>query len=98
MYRLNDAERKILGALIDVADRHAAPASANVDAEGRFPAEAIAALGDAGFLGLTVPPQFGGMGKGPRMAAAMLEALAERCSSSAMVYLMHLCGIACYAA
>jgi alkylation response protein AidB-like acyl-CoA dehydrogenase len=98
MYRLNDAERKILGALIDVADRQVAPASANVDAAGRFPAEAIAALGDAGFLGLTVPPQFGGMGKGPRVAAAVLEALAERCSSSAMVYLMHLCGVACYAA
>src|SRR5262245_5634216 len=98
MYRLNDAEQKILSTLIDVADRQVAPASVNVDAEGRFPVEAIAALGEAGLLGLTVPPRFGGMGKGPRVAAAVLEALAERCSSSAMVYLMHLCGIACYAA
>jgi alkylation response protein AidB-like acyl-CoA dehydrogenase len=98
MYRLNDAEQKILAALIEIADRRVAPASANVDGEGRFPAEAIAALGEAGFLGLTVPGPFGGMGKGPRVAAAVLEALAERCSSSAMVYLMHLCGVACYAA
>jgi alkylation response protein AidB-like acyl-CoA dehydrogenase len=98
MYRLSDAERTVLDTLIDIADRHIAPVSAKVDAEGRFPAEAVAALGSAGFLGLTVPPQFGGMGKGPRVAAAVLEALAERCSSSAMVYLMHLCGVACYAA
>ena len=98
MYRLSEAEQTILDTLIDVADRHVAPASANVDAEGRFPVEAVAALGNAGFLGLTVPPRFGGMGKGPRAAAAVLEALGERCSSSAMVYLMHLCGVACYAA
>jgi len=98
MYRLDDAEQAILGTLIDVADRQVAPASANVDAEGRFPSEAIVALGDAGLLGLTVPPRFGGMGKSPRVAAAVLEALAERCSSSAMVYLMHLSGVACYAA
>ena len=98
MYRLSEAEQTLLDMLIGVADRNVAPASANVDAEGRFPAEAVAALGDAGFMGLTVPPRFGGMGKGPRVAAAVLEALAERCSSSAMVYLMHLCGVACYAA
>ena len=77
MYRLDDAEQAILGTLIDVADRQVAPASANVDAEGRFPSEAIVALGDAGLLGLTVPPRFGGMGKSPRVAAAVLEALAQ---------------------
>ena len=98
MYRLNEVDQAILGTLIDVADRHIAPASAKVDAEGKFPGDAVDALGDAGFLGLTVPLPFGGMGKGPRVAAALLEALAERCSSSAMVYLMHLCGVACYAA
>lgn len=98
MYRLNEVDQAILGTLIDVSDRHIAPASAKVDAEGKFPGDAVDALGDAGFLGLTVPLPFGGMGKGPRVAAALLEALAERCSSSAMVYLMHLCGVACYAA
>lgn len=98
MYRLSDADQKVLDRLIEVADKDVAPVSAAVDAEGRFPAEAIAALGAAGLLGLTVRSQFGGMGKGPRVAAAALEALAERCASSAMVYLMHLCGVACYAA
>ena len=98
MYRLSDADQKILDIVIEVADRHVAPAAAKVDADGRFPTEAMTALGNAGLLGLTVPSQFGGMEKGARVAAAALEALAERCSSSAMVYLMHLCGVACYAA
>ena len=30
--------------------------------------------------------------------AATLDAVAQRCASTAMVYLMHLCGVACYAA
>jgi alkylation response protein AidB-like acyl-CoA dehydrogenase len=32
------------------------------------------------------------------MAAAAVETVAQRCASTAMVFLMHLCGIACYAA
>src|SRR5204863_7408765 len=39
-----------------------------------------------------------GLGEGLRTAAAAIDALAQRCPSTAMVYLMHLCGVACYAA
>jgi hypothetical protein len=31
----------------------------------------------------------------PRTAAAVLDVVAQHCSSTAMVYLMHLCGVAC---
>jgi alkylation response protein AidB-like acyl-CoA dehydrogenase len=58
----------------------------------------VTALGQAGLLGLTVPEEFGGMGQGLRVAAAVLDQLAQRCASTAMVYLMHVCGVACYAA
>jgi alkylation response protein AidB-like acyl-CoA dehydrogenase len=51
-----------------------------------------------GFLGLTVPPAYGGLGHGLRTMAATLEVLAARCPSTAMIYLMHLCGVACYVA
>src|SRR3954470_11027476 len=40
----------------------------------------------------------GGLGEAPRRAAAVIDAVAQRCPSTAMVYLMHLCGVACYAA
>src|SRR6188508_2402462 len=56
-----------------------------------------AALGADGLLGLTVPASHGGLGQGHRTAAAVIDALAQRCPSTAMVYLMHLCGVACYA-
>ena len=32
------------------------------------------------------------------MAADSIDTVAQRCPSTAMVYLMHLCGVACYAA
>ena len=81
-----------------VADAHIRPHAARVDAEGAFPRESIAALGRDGLLGLTIPAAYGGMGQGLRTMAATLDTVAQQCASTAMVYLMHLCGVACYAA
>ena len=38
------------------------------------------------------------MGQGLRTMAAALDDVAQHCASTAMVYLMHMCGVACYAA
>lgn len=97
MYRLN-AEQ---AAIVENARRIAeliAPRAADVDAESRFPRESIAALAESGLLGLTVPTEYGGLGQGLRTTAAVLDEIAQRCASTAMVTLMHYCGIACYAA
>src|SRR5262249_51523451 len=53
--------------------------------------ESLAALGESGFLGLTVPRAFGGAGEGARGFAAVTTILAEHCASTAMIYLMHEC-------
>ncbi len=60
-----------------------------VDREGAFPKETIAALGEAGLLGLVSSPDVGGMGLGPRAAAMTVERLGRACGSSAMVVCMH---------
>jgi alkylation response protein AidB-like acyl-CoA dehydrogenase len=98
MYRLNDEQQQIAATAAAVADRDLAPRAANVDREATFPRDSIAALGASRLLGLNVPKEHGGLGQGTRTAAAVIDALAQRCPSTAMVYLMHLCGIACYAA
>lgn len=97
MYRLTPEQQQIVQRIADVSDQSVAPHAARVDREGVFPRESLAALGAQGLLGLTVPPAFGGMGQGLGVMAAGLDEVGRRCGSTAMVYLMHLCGIACYA-
>jgi len=98
MYRLNEAQQRIAATATAIAEKDLAPRAAAVDRDAAFPTESIAALGAGGLLGLNVPQAYGGLGEGLRTAAAVIDALAQRCPSTAMVYLMHLCGIACYAA
>jgi alkylation response protein AidB-like acyl-CoA dehydrogenase len=98
MYRLNEEQGRIVAAAAAVADRDLAPRAPDVDREGAFPGDSIAALGASGLMGLNVPVEHGGLGQGLRTAVAVIDALAQRCPSTAMVYLMHLCGTACYAA
>jgi alkylation response protein AidB-like acyl-CoA dehydrogenase len=71
----------------EVLARHAD----DVDGTGRWPAESMAALSEAGLLGLTVPAELGGGGAGAVVFAAVTRALAEQCASTAMIYLMHVC-------
>jgi len=66
-----------------------APRAAAVDAEATFPAEAAAALGQSGILGLMSASEVGGGGLGLAEAAEVIEKLAGTCGSTAMVVLMH---------
>jgi alkylation response protein AidB-like acyl-CoA dehydrogenase len=98
MYRLGEEQGRIVQRVAAIADESIAPHAARVDNDRAFPQESIAALGQAGLLGLTVPRTSGGMGQGVRTMAAALDEVAQRCSSTAMIYLMHMCGVACYVA
>jgi alkylation response protein AidB-like acyl-CoA dehydrogenase len=60
-----------------------------VDADGIFPADAVAALRESGLLGLTLPEEVGGLGGGPPELVSALTAVAGACGSTAMIYLMH---------
>jgi alkylation response protein AidB-like acyl-CoA dehydrogenase len=98
MSRLTEHQGRIVDDAIAVADQEIGPRAAAVDRNAAFPKDGIAALGARGLLGLNVPKAHGGLGEGLRTAVAVIDQIAQRCPSTAMVYLMHLCGIACYAA
>ena len=61
----------------------------DVDADARFPEEAVAALRESGLLGLTLSPDVGGLGGGPHELVEVVGSLAGVCGSTAMIYLMH---------
>jgi alkylation response protein AidB-like acyl-CoA dehydrogenase len=67
----------------------AATSAPKVDAEGRFPSDAVSELRASGLLGLTLPTEAGGLGAGPHEFVEAVSAIAEACGSTAMIYLMH---------
>jgi len=98
MYRLNEQQTALVEEARQLADKQIAPHADAVDAQSRFPREAIEALAKSGFFGLTLPAEYGGKGQGLRVACAVLDEIAQRCASTAMIYLMHLSGCSCYVA
>lgn len=73
---------KIIGEIV-------APNAAQVDRAGAFPRENLDALAQAGFLGATVPAEFGGQGLGLSAATDIVRRLSRACGSTAMVVTMH---------
>ena len=59
------------------------------DAKGEFPMQNIAALREAGLLGLIVPEAYGGLGGGLRDLTAAAFALGTACPSTALAYFFH---------
>lgn len=80
---------EVLDALPRVIETVVAPAAADVDHRGTFPDASLAALADAGVLGLVSGTDVGGAGGGLSEAATVVEELAGACGSTAMVVLMH---------
>jgi acyl-CoA dehydrogenase len=78
-----------------IAVEVAAPNAVSVDREARFPREAIEAMKQARLLSAFVPKDMGGFGCGMLELSMMCEALAQGCSSAAMVFAMHQIQVAC---
>lgn len=63
-----------------------------VDEQGRWPVESLAALADAGLMGLHVDPSLGGSGEGLLALALVTEQLGRACGSTSLIYGMHCVG------
>ena len=60
-----------------------------VDRAGRFPFANFQELRDAGFLAITIPERFGGLGADPLEYALAIERIARACGSTALAANMH---------
>ncbi|WP_349899564.1 acyl-CoA dehydrogenase family protein [Parafrigoribacterium soli] len=86
------------GSLNERADRVARIAGEHaddVDAKARFPHEALAALRETGLLAAAVPEALGGEGVSVAELGGVASILAEACSSSAMIFVMHQIQVQC---
>lgn len=78
-----------LQSIENIASGVVAANAEEIDRAGVFPTASMDAMREAGLLGLISAKDVGGMGHGPRAAAAVVERLARECGSTAMVTCMH---------
>ena len=85
----------MLAAAIRVGVNFAGPAASSVDADARFPSEAIEAMRREGLLAALVPARYGGGGCTYTDLSVVCTELGKHCSSAAMVFAMHQIQVAC---
>lgn len=82
-FDITEEQRRTQQAAHDFAERVLAPHAADVDRHGQLDADARAKLGDAGWLGMTIPTPRGGSGGDLTSLALTIEELAAACANSA---------------
>src|SRR5215471_3555598 len=65
--------------------RHFAPLAATLDREQRYPREHVELMVEHGLAGLFIPSDYGGNGAGLTATAAVVEAVATGCASTAAI-------------
>jgi isovaleryl-CoA dehydrogenase len=92
--RLHD----LVGRAREVTETVVASNAEREDAEAAWPEPAMAALADAGLMGLHVAPELGGHGEGMLGLVAIAETIGRESGSTALCYAMHCVGTAVLAA
>lgn len=78
-----------------IGEQVAGPHAGDVDSSGRFPAEAVAAMREAGLLRALISVDEGGLGASLEDVAEAITEIGRWCSSSGMVLAMHSIQVAC---
>ncbi|XP_071520471.1 uncharacterized protein [Panulirus ornatus] len=88
---LTEKQKKLQADLIDLCRVKIKPQAIHCDRNYEFPRESLNAIAELGLLGLIVPKKFGGLEENHVCCAMVCETIARYgCSSTAMVYTMHL--------
>ncbi len=88
-FDLSAEQQATLDAAADYARRELYPLAARMDAEEWWPAAAFAALGTAGYLGVTVPERLGGGGADLFSSGLVLQALARWNHALGLAWVAH---------
>ena len=86
-----DRQKELRATLIELCEREMRANAKRSDDELLFPRRNLELLGEHGFLALTVPEEYGGLGEGHVAYAMTCETIARYgCASTAMCYVMHI--------
>ncbi len=84
-FRLTDDQLMIQAAAREFAQNEIVPVAASHDASGEFPHETIRKAGELGFMGIEVPPEYGGSGLDPISFVVVMEEIAAADAAHATI-------------
>jgi alkylation response protein AidB-like acyl-CoA dehydrogenase len=88
---LTDRHKELRAQLIDLCQQEMRDNAKRSDDELKFPRRNLELLGEHGFLALTVPEEYGGLGQNHVAFSMVCETIARYgCASTAMCYVMHM--------
>ncbi len=85
MFVLTDAQRELQEHARKLAEREIAPRAAEIDRTEQYPWENVEILTKAGYMGMTVPEEYGGLGMTYLDAVLVIEEMAKVCGVSARI-------------
>ena len=88
---LTDRQKELRATLIELCEKEMRANAKRSDDELLYPRRNLELLGEHGFLALTVPEEYGGLGENHVAYAMTCETIARYgCASTAMCYVMHI--------
>jgi hypothetical protein len=85
MTRLNDAQMRLQATARALADETFAPRAAEIDRTEAYPWANVEALVDAGFMGMTIPAEYGGRGLPYLSVVPVIIQIARACGVTARI-------------
>jgi alkylation response protein AidB-like acyl-CoA dehydrogenase len=85
MFQLNDARQRLQAEARELAEAVFRGRAAEIDRTEEYPWDNVAALRDAGFMGMTIPKALGGHGRDYLDAAIVVEEIAKCCGVTARI-------------
>jgi len=86
---LNEEQLMIQETARRFAESELMPRAAHLDETAEYPVEMFAKMGELGFMGLTIPAEYGGTGTDTVSYAIVIEELARACGSTALGVAAH---------
>ncbi|RMG44329.1 MAG: acyl-CoA dehydrogenase [Candidatus Dadabacteria bacterium] len=88
-FELSDEEQMVQETARSFAKSAVEPLAAKIDREHYYPGELVKAMGELGFMGATVPEEYGGAGLSNVAYSLIIEELAAACASTAIIMSAH---------
>jgi len=85
-FSLTEDQKMLKTMLRDFATNELEPVAAEIDEKGEFPAEQVKKIADLGLMGLTIPEEYGGEGKGMVEFCIAIEELTRASAATAAYF------------